>query len=63
MVLVFVSIFVSILIGLLGYLMWMDEQIYNPPRMPETEQEKLVRDIKLRIADAEWKFKREIGEL
>ena len=63
MVLVFVSIFVSILIGLLGYLMWMDEQIYNPPRMPETEQEKLVRDIKLRIADAEGKFKREIGEL
>jgi hypothetical protein len=63
MVLVFVSIFVSILIGLLGYLMWMDEQIYNPPRMPETEQEKHVREMKLRIHNAEWKFKREIGEI
>lgn len=62
MVLVFISIFVSILIGLLGYLLWMDEQIHNPPRIPETEQEKHVREMKLRIHNAEWKFKREIGE-
>ena len=31
--------------------------------MPETEQEKHVRQMKLRITDAKWKFKREIGEL
>jgi hypothetical protein len=63
MLLVFVSIFVMILIGLLGYLVWMDDQIYNPKYIPETEQEKQVREMKLRIQDAEWKFKREIGEI
>ena len=63
MLLVLVSIFVMILIGLLGYLVWMDDQIYNPPYMPETESERHVREMKLRIHNAEWKFKREIGEV
>jgi hypothetical protein len=52
-----------ILIGLLGYLVWMDDQIYNPPYMPETEAERHVKEMKLRIHNAEWKFKREIGEV
>jgi hypothetical protein len=51
------------LIGLLGYLVWMDDQIYNPKYMPETESERHVREMKLRIHNAEWKFKREIGEV
>ena len=63
MLLVFVSIFVMILIVLLGYLLWMDDQIYNPPYMPETEAERHVKEMKLRIHNAEWKFKREIGEV
>ena len=48
MLLVFVSIFVMILIGLLGYLVWMDDQIYNPKYIPETEQEKKRYDAALR---------------
>ena len=31
--------------------------------MPETESERHVREMKLRIHNAEWKFKREIGEV
>ena len=42
-----------------GY--WMYE--IETPSIPETEQEKHVRQMKLRISDAELKFKREIGEI
>ena len=51
------------LIGMLFYVAWMDAKIHNPPYIPETEAEKLVRSIKLRIADAQWKFRKELGEL
>ena len=51
------------LIGTLFYVAWMDDKIHNPPYIPETETEKLVRSIKLRIADAQWKFRKELGEL
>ena len=51
------------LIGMLFYVAWMDDKIHNPPYIPETEAEKLVRSIKLRIADVEWKFRKELGEL
>ena len=51
------------LIGSLFYVAWMDDKIHNPPYIPETEEEKLVRSIKLRIADAQWKFRKELGEL
>lgn len=54
---------VTFLLWTLIYSAWTYDRLNNPPYTPETEQEKLVRDIKLRIADAEWKFKREIGEL
>jgi len=50
------------LIGMLFYVAWMDDKIHNPPYIPETEAEKLVRSIKLRIADAQWKFRKELGE-
>jgi len=51
------------LIGMLFYVAWMDDKIHNPPHIAETEAEKLVRSIKLRIADAQWKFRKELGEL
>jgi hypothetical protein len=50
------------LIGMLFYVAWMDGKIHNPPHIPETEAEKLVRSLKLRIADTEWKFRKELGE-
>lgn len=56
-------VIVTFMLWALIYSAWTYDRLNNPPYTPETEQEKLVRDIKLRIADAEWKFKREIGEL
>jgi hypothetical protein len=32
----------------LGYLVWIEEQIYNPPEIPETELEKRAKSIKYR---------------
>ena len=54
---IFLIFFVAMIIW--GY--WMYE-IEIPP-IPETEQEKHVRQMKLRISDAELRFKREIGEI
>ena len=60
---VFLLITASILlVVILGYAVYMEDQLMNPPSIPETENEKSVRILKLRIAEAEWKFKREIGE-
>ena len=36
----------------LGYLVWIEEQIYNPPEIPETELEKRTKSIKYRLKDA-----------
>ena len=54
---------ITSLVGMLFYLAWMENEINNPPSIPETEAEQLVRSIKLRIADAQWKFRKELGEL
>ena len=56
-------VIVTYLIGMLFYLAWMENEIYNQPHIPETESEKLVRNIKLRIADAQWKIRKEFGEI
>lgn len=47
-----------ILLVFLGFMVWMDEQLYKTPHIPETDIEKRVRDIRLRIADANWKLGR-----
>jgi len=56
-------VIITYLIGTLFYVAWIHDQINNPPHIPETEEEKLIRSIKLRIADAQWKFRKELGEL
>ena len=53
----FLIFFIAMIIW--GY--WMYEIEISP--IPETEQEKHVRQMKMRISEAEWKFKREIGEI
>ena len=55
-------VIITYLIGMLFYVAWMDDKVNNPPHIPETEEEKLVRSLKLRIADAQWKFRKELGE-
>ena len=58
----FAILFIILCIGILGWLLWMENQIDNPERIPETEQEKYVRDMKERIKVAEFRFKRSILE-
>ena len=55
-------VIITYLIGTLFYVAWMDDKVNNPPYIPETEEEKLIRSLKLRIADTEWKFRKELGE-
>ena len=47
---------------MIGWLVYMDYKLDNPDPIPETEQEKSVRDLKERIKVADWRFKRSIGE-
>ena len=56
-----ILVFLLSFLGLIIWGYWMHE-IEIPP-IPETEQEKHVRQMKMRISEAEWKFKREIGQL
>ena len=50
----------ALLVALITWCTWMyDVPI---PHIPETEAEKRIEDIKLRIADAEWKFHRELDK-
>ena len=48
---------------MIGWLVYMDYKLDNPDPIPETEQEKSIRDLKERIKVADWRFKRSIGEV
>ena len=48
---------------MIGWLVYMDYKLDNPDPIPETQQEKSVRDLKERIKVADWRFKRSIGEV
>jgi len=48
---------------MIGWLLYMEYKLENPDPIPETEQEKFVRDMKERIKVADWRFKRSIGEV
>ena len=54
---------ITSLLFLIGLVVWIDEQVHKNLYMPETEEEKLIRSLKLRIADTEWKIKRKNAEL
>lgn len=49
---------VTYLIGTLFYVAWIHDQINNPPHIPETEQERFIREMKMHIADMEWKMRK-----
>ena len=55
-------IFIVLTIGMLGWLLWMEHQIDYPSPIPETESEKHVRRMKLRIQQAEWEFNKELAK-
>lgn len=59
---VFSFILITFISALLGFVWWMEEEIYNSPRIPQTETERKVVDIKERIKVAEWKLKKLVGE-
>jgi len=50
----------ALLVALIAWCTWMYE--IHIPHIPETESERHVRDMKLRIANAEWKFKNELAK-
>ena len=58
----FSFILITFIFALLGFVWWMEESIYNSPRIPQTETERKVVDIKERIKVAEWKLKKLVGE-
>lgn len=41
----------------LGYLVWMDDQIDNPPEIPETDLEKRARSIKYKLKDLNRQYR------
>ena len=51
-------VIITYLIGTLFYVAWMDDKVNNPPHIPETEEEKLIREMKMHIADMEWKMRK-----
>ena len=59
---VFSFILIIFISALLGFVWWMEEAIYNSTRIPQTETEKKVVDIKERIKVAEWKLKKLVAE-
>ena len=55
-------IVISSLIVFGGLYAWLESVIFKYEPIPEFESEKHVRDLKMRIADAEWKFHRELDK-
>ena len=60
MMLFFVVACIVSLLVCLGYIVWMDDQLYREPYIPEFDSERKVREIKLRLADLEFKQKQSI---
>jgi len=56
MVFFVVACIVSLLICL-GYVVYMDDQLYREPYIPEFDSERKVREIKLRLSDIEFRNK------
>ena len=59
---VFSFILITFIFALLGFVWWMEEAIYNSPRIPQTETERKVVDTKASIKVAEWRLKKLVGE-
>tara|TARA_B100000035_G_C20819259_1_gene473458 strand:- start:224 stop:409 length:186 start_codon:yes stop_codon:yes gene_type:complete len=55
MMLFFVVACIVSLLVCLGYVVWMDDQLYREPYIPEFDSERKVREIKTRLKDIEWK--------
>lgn len=49
---------ITLLLFLIGFVVWIDEQVHKNLYMPETEQERFIREMKMHIADMEWKMRK-----
>jgi len=49
---------ITSLLFLIGLVVWIDEQVHKNLYMPETEQERFIREMKMHIADMEWKMRK-----
>ena len=59
---IFSLILIILITALLVFVWWMEEAIYNLPKIPQTNTERKVVDIKERIKVAEWRLKKLVGE-
>ena len=50
----------ALLVALISWCTWMYD--VPTPHIPDTESEKYIRDLKIRIADAEWKFTSQLAK-
>ena len=50
----------ALLVALISWCTWMYE--VHIPHIPESESERHVREMKLRIQQAEWKFNHELAK-
>lgn len=50
-------IWVVLCVGLIGWLVWMDEQVHKDPYIAEFDTERKCREIKRRLADMELRRK------
>ena len=55
-------IVISSLIIFGGLLLWLEHYSFKHEPIPETESEKHVRQMKLRIQQAEWEFNKELAK-
>ena len=55
-------IVISSLIVFGGLLLWLEHHSFKHESIPETESEKHVRQMKLRIQQAEWEFNKELAK-
>jgi len=49
---------ITLLLFLIGLVVWIDEHVHKNLYMPETEQERFIREMKMHIADMEWKMRK-----
>jgi len=49
---------ITSLLFLIGLVVWIDEQVHKNLYIPETEQERFIREMKMHIADMEWKMRK-----
>tara|TARA_B000000557_G_C20770511_1_gene441571 strand:- start:802 stop:990 length:189 start_codon:yes stop_codon:yes gene_type:complete len=57
MMMVGITVWIIFCLVLIGWMVWMDEQLYREPYIEEFDAERKCREIKRRLADIELRRK------